>query len=132
MMLKIKCLLAFLMIMPGLVWAVTFELNDGPGRWFRNTDGPAAGVGSLGVGTPGVKVRFKGNSNTVHTMTSLLYPTGANNMPFDTPPRKGSEEVELTTPGLYVFFCKIHPYMMGAVIVDDSETEGLDQGESIT
>lgn len=131
-MIRIKYLLALLLIMPGLGWAVTFELNDGPGRWFRNADGPVAGVGSLGVGTPGVEVRFKGDSNTVHTMTSLLYPTGASNMPFDTPPQKGSEEVVLTTPGLYVFFCQVHPYMLGAVIVDDPATEGLDLGESVT
>src|SRR5262249_36394612 len=36
------------------------------------------------------------------------------------------------TPGLYVFVCKIHPYMLGAVIVDDPNTAGLDLGESIT
>ncbi|MCH9698213.1 MAG: hypothetical protein K0U68_08935, partial [Gammaproteobacteria bacterium] len=29
-------------------------------------------------------------------------------------------------PGLYVFTCKVHPYMFGAVIVDDPKTKGLD------
>lgn len=53
-------------------------------------------------------------------------------MPFDTPPRKGTDEVVLHTPGLYVFTCKIHPYMFGAVIVDNPGTPGLDLGESIT
>ncbi len=135
---RIKLIIMLLLLFPGLVWAggnnrVTFELNDGPGRWFRNADGPVAGVGSLGLGTPGVEVRFKrDSSNTVHTMTSLLYPTGARNMPFDTDPQKGSESVELTTPGLYVFFCQVHPYMLGAVIVDDPGTSGLDLGETIT
>src|SRR5690606_34684753 len=28
----------------------------------------------------------------------------------------------------YVFTCKVHPYMFGAVIVDDPSTEGLDLG----
>jgi YVTN family beta-propeller protein len=86
----------------------------------------------LAVATPGTEVRFKGNSNTVHTRTSLIFPTGAINMPFDTAPRKGSDEVVLHTPGLYVFTCKIHPYMFGAVIVDDPSTPGLDLGEQIS
>jgi DNA-binding beta-propeller fold protein YncE len=34
-------------------------------------------------------------------------------------------------PGLYVFTCKVHPYMFGAVIVDDPNTEGLDIGAKL-
>ena len=111
---------------------IIFELTDEPGAWFRNAAGPVAGFRSLAVATPGTEVRFKGNSNTVHTRTSLIFPTGAINMPFDTAPRKGSDEVVLHTPGLYVFTCKIHPYMFGAVIVDDPNTPGLDLGENIS
>lgn len=111
---------------------VEFELTDEPGAWFRNTAGPVAGFKSLAVATPGTEVRFSGKSNTVHTRTSLIFPTGAVNMPFDTEPRKGSDSVVLKTPGLYVFTCKVHPYMFGAVIVDDPKTTGLDLGESIT
>ena len=111
---------------------VIFELTDEPGAWFRNAAGPVAGFRSLAVATPGTEVRFTGKSNTVHTRTSLIFPTGAINMPFDTAPRKGSDEVVLHTPGLYVFTCKIHPYMFGAVIVDDLGTPGLDLGESIS
>lgn len=107
---------------------IEFELTDEPGAWFRNK----AGGGALAVATPGTEVRFSGKSNTVHTRTSLIFPTGAINMPFDTAPRKGSDEVVLRTPGLYVFTCKIHPYMFGAVIVDDPETPGLDLGENIS
>ena len=128
-----------LMVLPGFVWAkggdrrITFELNDGPGNWYRNANGPVAGLGSLAVGTPGVEVVFtRDDSNTVHTYTSLLYPTGARNMPFDTDPQKGSESITLRTPGLYVIFCQVHPYMLGAVIVDDPNTKGLDLGETIT
>ena len=111
---------------------VEFELTDEPGAWYRSTAGPIAGSNSLAVTTPGTEVRFSGKSHTVHTMTSLLFPTGAENMPFDTNAQKGSAEVVLRTPGLYVFVCKIHPYMLGAVIVDDPATPGLDLGESIT
>ena len=111
---------------------IIFELTDEPGAWFRNAAGPVAGFKSLAVATPGTEVRFTGKSNTVHTRTSLIFPTGAINMPFDTTPRKGSDDVVLHTPGLYVFTCKIHPYMFGAVIVDDPSTTGLDLGESIT
>lgn len=111
---------------------IIFELTDEPGAWFRNAAGPVAGFKSLAVATPGTEVRFDGKSNTVHTRTSLIFPTGAINMPFDTTPRKGSDTVVLHTPGLYVFTCKIHPYMFGAVIVDDPSTTGLDLGESIT
>ena len=83
------------------------------------------------MATPGVRVKFSGNSNTVHTRTSLMFPTGAAGMPFTTEPRKGGDEVTLTTPGLYVFACSIHPYMFGAVIVDNPATTGLDLGNSI-
>jgi DNA-binding beta-propeller fold protein YncE len=107
---------------------IEFELTDEPGVWFKNK----SGGGSLAVATPGTEVRFTGKSNTVHTRTSLIFPTGAVNMPFDTAPRKGTDSVVLRTPGLYVFTCKIHPYMFGAVIVDDPATTGLDLGENIS
>jgi DNA-binding beta-propeller fold protein YncE len=113
---------------------IKFDITDDPGKWFRNVLGDItnSGTESLGVGTPGVRVDFSGRSNTVHTVTSLIFPTGAQGMPFDTEPRKGSTAVTLQTPGLYVFTCKIHPYMFGAVIVDDPATQGLDLGEQIS
>lgn len=111
---------------------VEFNLTDEPASWFKNTAGPVAGNRSLAVATPGVEVRFSGKSHTVHTMTSLIWPTGAAGMPFDTEATKGNESVVLQTPGLYVFVCKIHPYMLGAVVVDDPATEGLDLGENIS
>jgi DNA-binding beta-propeller fold protein YncE len=111
---------------------VEFDLTDDPGSWYRSTAGAIGGTRSLAVATPGVEVRFSGRSHTVHTMSSLLYPSGAAGMPFDTEARKGSAEVVLRTAGLYVFVCKIHPYMLGAVIVDDPKTAGLDLGENIT
>jgi len=69
------------------------------------------------------------DTNAVHTISSLLWPTGAHHMPFDqTDAYRGGAIVKLDTPGLYVFTCKVHPYMFGAVIVDDPNTEGLDLG----
>ena len=141
---SLRVLLGVLMLCAGLSSGVsvslvqasgprmTFEITDEPGAWFKNTAGPIAGTQSLAVATPGTEVRFDGKSNTVHTRTSLIFPTGAINMPFDTEPRKGSDTVVLHTPGLYVFTCKIHPYMFGAVIVDDPSTTGLDLGEQIS
>ena len=112
---------------------VEFELTDEPGAWFKNiSQPPIAGTQSLAIVTPGTQVRFSGKSNTVHTRTSLLWPTGAANMPFDTEPRKGSDEVVLQKPGLYVFTCKIHPYMFGAVIVDNPDTQEIDLGLQIS
>jgi len=110
---------------------VNFSLTDSPGRWF-DTGVDIAGTRSLAVATPGVRVKFSGNSNTVHTRTSLVFPAGAANMPFTTEPRKGGDSVNLTTPGLYVFTCGVHPYMFGAVIVDDPATSGLDLGNAIS
>ncbi len=110
---------------------IDFALTDNPGRWF-DTGSAIAGNRSLAVASPGVRVNFSGNSNTVHTRTSLIYPTDAANMPFNTDPRKGGDSLTLTTPGLYVFTCSIHPYMFGAVIVDDPATSGLDLGSSLS
>jgi YVTN family beta-propeller protein len=110
---------------------IKFELTDNAGRWF-DTGAELAGNRSIAVAAPGVRVKFSGNSNTVHTRTSMVYPTGAAGMPFNTEPRKGGDEVTLTTPGLYVFVCSIHPYMFGAVIVDDPATAGLDLGSSLS
>lgn len=110
---------------------VKFSLTDHPGRWF-DTGSTVAGSRSIAIAKPGVRVKFSGNSNTVHTRTSLIFPTNAANMPFNTEPRKGGDEVILRTPGLYVFTCSIHPYMFGAVIVDDPKTTGLDLGNSLS
>ncbi|AEJ03024.1 multicopper oxidase type 1 [Nitrosomonas sp. Is79A3] len=110
---------------------VNFALTDNPGRWF-DTGSVVAGNRSIAIASPGVQINFSGNSNTVHTRTSLIYPSGAASMPFNTDPKKGGDSLTLTTPGLYVFTCSIHPYMFGAVIVDDPTTTGLDLGSSLS
>ncbi|WP_293006142.1 multicopper oxidase domain-containing protein [Nitrosomonas sp.] len=113
---------------PGLV---TFEITDEPASWFRSARGDAlVGLGlgiktkSLEVIAPGSSVNFiMSDTNAVHTISSLLWPTGAHHMPFNqTDAYRGGGILRLDTPGLYVFTCKVHPYMFGAVIVDDPET----------
>jgi hypothetical protein len=119
---------------PGLV---TFEVSDEPASWFRSARGDAI-VGlpydiktkSLEVMSPGSSVNFvMSDTNAVHTISSLLWPTGAAHMPFNqTTAYRGGGIVKLDTPGLYVFTCKVHPFMFAAIIVDDPNTEGLDLG----
>lgn len=119
---------------PGVV---TFEVSDEPASWFRSARGDAI-VGlpydiktkSLEVISPGSSVNFvMSDTNGVHTISSLLWPTGANHMPFNqTNAYRGGGIVKLDTPGLYVFTCKVHPFMFAAVIVDDPDTVGLDLG----
>jgi DNA-binding beta-propeller fold protein YncE/plastocyanin len=110
-----------------------FETTDDPASWFRS-DGPEiAGTKSLAVIEAGNTAHFSmDETNTVHTVTSLVWPTGAANMPFDQPAAVQEDlEVELEDPGLYVFVCKLHPFMFAAVVADDPETEGLDLGETV-
>jgi DNA-binding beta-propeller fold protein YncE len=113
----------------------TIELTDNPGNWF-DTGQNIAGTRSLAIVPSGTTVRFdvaKPAAMTVHTATSLLYPTGASSMPFDQDKAfRGTEDVTLSDPGLYVFLCKLHPFMLGGVIVDDPATPELDLGKTIT
>ena len=125
---------------------VNFLSTDEPGPWYKCVGAGCvpAGTQSLAVIAPGDTVKIDNGTgttntgvdttNTVHTFTSLLYPTGAANMPFDQPEGafRGTRSVTLQTPGLYVFVCKLHPFMLAATIVDDSTTTGLDLGENVT
>ena len=66
-------------------------------------------------------------------MTSLIWPSKANkNEQIDQPTaNQDDQEVTLHTPGLHVFVCKVHPYMLAGVIVDDKTTTGLDIGAKL-
>ena len=126
---------------------VKFIATDEAGPWFKcvspfinPTEGGCVpkGIGltdSLAIINPGDTVQIDmgrgtnnrgvDTTNTVHTFTSLLWPvksdgSNANNMPFDQPEGafRGIRSVKLTTPGLYVFVCKLHPFMLAATIVD--------------
>src|SRR5690606_9722872 len=118
---------------------------DEPGAFFRsirsNIIKDATISSALEIVPPGSSVHFiMSDTNAVHTITSLLWPSDANDplhgdhrqIPMDqTKAYRGGGIVTLDTPGLYVFTCKIHPYMFGAVIVDDPNTAGLDLGKKI-
>jgi DNA-binding beta-propeller fold protein YncE/plastocyanin len=113
----------------------TFQLTDNPGNWF-DSGADIAGTRSLVVVAPGDTVSFTVApplSQELHTATSLLWPEGAPNMPLTQPKAfRGTVQVQLTTPGLYVFLCKLHPFMLGAAIVDDPATPELDLGKKVT
>ena len=133
--------------------AVTFQATDDTGSWFECTNtGSTSSIGcvpegvagtgekSLAVIRPGDSIGFAslGQANTLHTAVSLMFPTKAKNMPFDVdldPPLLGGSgtpfTVTLKDPGLYVFFCDIHPYMFATVIVDDPATAALDLGRTV-
>jgi len=69
---------------------------------------------------------------SAHTVTSLIWPEGAKGFPQDQPGAfVGQVSEQLTEPGLYAWACKIHPYMLGAVVVDDPLTPGLDFGKKL-
>ncbi|MBH0203159.1 MAG: beta-propeller fold lactonase family protein [Nitrospira sp.] len=126
--------------------AVTFDVTDEAGHWF-DTGTPVAGTRSLAIIKPGEKVRFlqtksehgpsgaNGPSRveSFHTVTSLIWPsdaTPAERIDQDKA-NKDDHEVTLTAKGLYVFVCKLHPYMLAGVVVDDSTTEGLEIGDNL-
>ena len=126
---------------------VNFISTDEPGPWFKCVGSYGcvdAGSKSLALILPGDTVQIDNGSgianvgtdttNSVHTFTSLLYPTGAANMPFDQPEGafRGTRSVQLHTPGLYVFVCKLHPFMLAATIVDPNPADGLDLGQNLT
>ena len=149
---KYKCirmlpLIAGLMLGAGnLAFAdATFKVTDTPGYWFdTGADITETGSRSLAVISPGETVHFiqkNGEPRDVesrHTVTSLIWPstaiqTGANKELIDQESANtDNHHVKLTTPGLYVFVCKLHPYMLGGVIVNDANTPGLDLGANLT
>jgi YVTN family beta-propeller protein len=113
-----------------------YELTDQPAKWFTNLAGDITNTGteSLAVINKTGSVNFMmSDVSGVHTVSSFIYPKDAMNMPFDeVTAYAGGGIVQLEDPGLYVFGCKLHPFMLGAVIADDPSTEGLDLGDEIT
>src|SRR5262245_2871178 len=112
------------------------HLTDNPGNWF-DTGVNIAGTRSLLVVPPGDTINFiiqKPLTQTVHTVSTLAFPTGAANMPLELDHAiTGSVPVTLTTPGLYLFACEVHPFMLGVVIVEDpTTTPVLNLGKTLT
>ncbi|THJ19175.1 MAG: copper oxidase [Nitrospira sp. CG24B] len=122
---------------PAIPAAVTFDVTDEAGYWF-DTGAKVAETRSLAIVKPGDKVAFlqtksihgpngaNGPSRveSLHTVTSLIWPAGttAEERIDQAAANKDDHEVTLKIPGLYVFVCKVHPYMLAGVIVDDPTT----------
>jgi DNA-binding beta-propeller fold protein YncE/plastocyanin len=124
-----------------------FDVTDEAGWWFDS--GTKIGeTRSLAVVDRGTKIKFLQKSSkfgpaaingasrveSLHTVTSLIWPSTANkNEQIDQPTaNQDDQEVTLHTPGLHVFVCKVHPYMLAGVIVDDASTKnGLDIGAKL-
>lgn len=121
---------------------VNFKVTDIPGHFFDldGMDNPYKATRSLAIVPPGTKINFWQDIGGVkvaeskHTVTSLLWPSTA--LPGEridqVSANQDNHDVTLTTPGLYVYLCKLHPYMLGAVIVDNPATTTVNsQGKTV-
>ena len=97
----------------------TFQLADEPGNWFH----------SERTGTPVTVVRVGGRvdfvaghlTNTRHTATLVSRPPGSRlEVDQDDSKSGGVASAVFDVPGLYLFLCKVHPYMTGVVLVEDA------------
>lgn len=124
--------------LPPMESPITFHLSDEPSYWYDNalpelepilhTRSLAAGVTpttlKLSIGEP--------YTSENHTVSSIIWPEGAKNMPFlQQGAFTGETSVDLATPGLYAFQCRVHPYMLGAAVIDDPTTPGADFGQKL-
>jgi len=112
-------LLALGALTPGRVCADgsaadTMNLTDEPGNWFK----------SQRTGTPftvvnaGQRIDFKINScctSTRHTVTLLMKPAGSHVALDQDSSQNGTLSATFDVPGVYLFHCKIHPYMTAMV-----------------
>ncbi len=90
-------------------------------------------LATFAVKGPAITANFTIGSpknQSLHDITSLIWPEGA---PFfeQMGAFAGSDSTQLTEPGLYAWTCTIHPYMLGATVVDDPLTIGLDFGKKL-
>ena len=87
------------------------------------------------VDGPPVTVTFNvdpAKSEGLRNPIGLIAPEGADGFPYmDGGAFFGKKTIQLTEPGLYAFTDSIAPYMLGAVVVDDPLTLGLDFGEKL-
>jgi DNA-binding beta-propeller fold protein YncE/plastocyanin len=99
--------------------ADTMFLTDEPGNWFK----------SQRTGTPfttinrGQRVDFKINNcctSTRHTVTLLMKPTGSRLTLDQDQSQNGTLSATFDVPGVYLFHCKVHPYMTAVVGVKNA------------
>ncbi len=97
----------------------TIFLTDEPGNWFR----------SALTGTPltilevGGEVKFEigSQTDTKHTVTLLMRPTGSSLEVDQADSIRGGTSASFDVPGVYLFTCKVHPYMQGIVAIRDAQ-----------
>ena len=124
--------------LPTMESPITFKVKDDASYWFdtelKEVE-PLLYTRSLAAGVGPTTIKFVLNEpdiETSHTVTSIVWPEGAANMPFNTPgPVTGEFSVDLVDPGLYVWNCTIHPYMAAAAVIDDPATPGADFGKKL-
>jgi YVTN family beta-propeller protein len=85
---------------------------------------------------PPVTVTFNvdpAKSQGIRNPIGLIAPEGADGFPYEDAGGAfyGKKTIQLTEPGLYAFTDSIAPYMLGAVVVDDPLTLGLDFGKKL-
>jgi hypothetical protein len=97
--------------------ADTMFLTDEPGNWFRSE---ANGI-PLSIVKVGDEVKFRvdgDETDTIHTATLLLAPPGSTaSLDQEKPFKGGGASIVFDVEGVYLFICKVHPYMTGAVAV---------------
>jgi DNA-binding beta-propeller fold protein YncE len=126
--------------LPPMDGPLSFHLSDEPAYWYDNGRTDLEGIlhtRSLSAAVAGVPTKIKFDigepyTSQTHTVSSIVWPVGAKNVPFlQQGSFTGSTEFELSEPGLYVFQCRVHPYMLGAVVNDDPTTPGADLGKMV-
>ena len=124
--------------LPTMESPITFNLSDEPSYWYDNGLPEAEGIlhtRSLAAAAGPTTLKFKIEepfTSENHTVSSIIWPEGAKNMPFlQQGAQQGELAVDLSTPGLYAFQCRVHPYMLGAAVIDDPTTPGADFGPKL-
>jgi YVTN family beta-propeller protein len=98
--------------------ADAMRLSDEPGNWFKS-DATGTSVSFINAGQ---RVDFVINdccTSTRHTVTLLVKPDGSAVTMDQGQAQSGTLQVTFDVPGVYVFVCKIHPYMTAVVAVRD-------------
>src|SRR5918995_7185444 len=94
------------------------QLSDEPGNWFRS-ERTGESVTSVPIGG---RVDFVAGelTNTRHTATLVIKPVGSQLATDQDQSRSGGvASATFDVPGVYLFLCKVHPYMTGVVAVTD-------------
>jgi plastocyanin len=95
------------------------DLTDEPGNWFRSQRSGSP----VSVVPVGGRVDFVAGdlTNTKHTATLVNKPPASRLVVDQDDARSGGvDSAEFDVPGVYLFLCKVHPYMTGVVGVTDA------------